>query len=115
MKVKLCYRIMNGGDFSLNLVDFVKPGAVFTKGLREVSGLSWLYFCTKVKPKTWLRPFVNTAPEGFPGILVAVKPERLLVFRETKHLSRNIGNYYYQKSSLDFISVTHETMELPPY
>ena len=38
------------------------PGAVFMKGLSQVSGLSWLYFCTKVKPKTWLRPFVNTAP-----------------------------------------------------
>ena len=37
-------------------------GAVFTKGLSQVLGLSWLYFYTKVKPKTWLRPFVNTAP-----------------------------------------------------
>ena len=25
----------------------------------------WLYFYTKVKPKTWLRPFVNTAPDLF--------------------------------------------------
>ena len=41
------------------------PGAVFTKGLSQVLGLSWLYFYTKVKPKTWLRPFVNTAP-GLP-------------------------------------------------
>ena len=40
----------------------VKPGVVFTKGLSQVLGLSWLYFYTKVKPKTWLRPFVNTAP-----------------------------------------------------
>ena len=39
------------------------PGAVFTKDLSQVSGSSWLYFCTKVKSKTWLRPFVNTAPE----------------------------------------------------
>ena len=38
------------------------PRAVFTKGLRQVLGLSWLYFYTKLKPKTWLRPFVNTAP-----------------------------------------------------
>ena len=30
----------------------VTLGAVFTKGLSQVSGLSWLYFCTKVKPKT---------------------------------------------------------------
>ena len=40
-----------------------KPGAVFTKGLSQVFGLSWLYFYTKVKLKTWLRPFMNTAPE----------------------------------------------------
>ena len=39
-------------------------GAVFTKGLSQVLGLTWLYFYTKVKPKTWLRPFVNTTP-GF--------------------------------------------------
>ena len=32
------------------------------KGLSEVLGLSRLYFYTKVKPKTWLRPFMNTAP-----------------------------------------------------
>ena len=41
---------------------YLGPGAVFTKGLSQVSGLRWLYFCTKVKPKTWLRPFVNAAP-----------------------------------------------------
>ena len=41
------------------------PGAVFTKGLSQVLGLSWLYFYTKVKPKTWLRPFMNTAPGFF--------------------------------------------------
>ena len=41
----------------------VNPGAVFKKGLSQVLGLSWLYFYTKVKPKTWLRPFVNTAPD----------------------------------------------------
>ena len=45
-------------------------GAVFTKGLSQVLGLSWLYFYTKVKPKTWLRPFVNTAPGLFPGITI---------------------------------------------
>ena len=38
-------------------------GAVFMKGLSQVLDLSWLYFYTKVKPKTWLRPFVNTAPD----------------------------------------------------
>ena len=37
-------------------------GAVFRKGLSQVLGLSWLYFYTKLKPKTWLRPFMNTAP-----------------------------------------------------
>ena len=35
------------------------------KGLSQVLDLSWLYFYTKVKPKTWLRPFVNTAPGLF--------------------------------------------------
>ena len=39
---------------------FITLGAIFTKGLSQVLGLSWLYFYTKVKPKTWLRPFVNT-------------------------------------------------------
>ena len=40
------------------------PGPVFMKGLSQVLGLSGLYFYTKVKPKTWLRPFMNTGP-GF--------------------------------------------------
>ena len=40
----------------------MKSGVVFTKGLSQVLGLSWLYFYTKLKPKTWLRPFVNTVP-----------------------------------------------------
>ena len=39
-----------------------KAGAVFTKGLSQVLRLSCLYFYTKVKPKIWLKPFVNTAP-----------------------------------------------------
>ena len=43
-------------------MDSATTGAVFTKGLSQVLGLSWQYFYTKVKPKTWLRPFVNTAP-----------------------------------------------------
>ena len=38
------------------------PGAVFMEGLSQVLGLIWLYSYTKVKPKTWLRPFVNTTP-----------------------------------------------------
>ena len=53
-------------EFLFQHRDFLKnnniPGVVFTKGLSQVLGLSWLYFYTKVKPKTWLRPFVNTAP-----------------------------------------------------
>ena len=52
-------------EFRKNWSGFSKPcepGAVFTKGLSQVLGLSWLYFYTKVKPKTWLRPFMNTAP-----------------------------------------------------
>ena len=48
-----------------------RPGTVFTKGLSQVLGLSWLYFYTKVKPKTWLRPFVNTAPG--PGFTKGLK------------------------------------------
>ena len=50
------------GSISSLKQDIVHPGAVFTKGLSQVLGLGWLYFYTKVKPKTWLRPFVNTAP-----------------------------------------------------
>ena len=49
---------------------FTCSGAIFTKGLSQVSGLSSLYFCTKVKPKTWLRPFVNTAPAVYLTFLV---------------------------------------------
>ena len=41
-------------------------GPVFMKGLSQVLGLSRLYFYTKVKPKTWLRPFMNTAPGQHP-------------------------------------------------
>ena len=52
----------HGLKLSLIKAVFTASGAVFTKGLGQVSDLSWLYFCTKVKPKTWLRPFVNTAP-----------------------------------------------------
>ena len=39
-----------------------KSGAVFMKGLSQVLDLSWLYFYTKVKPKTWLRPFREYGP-----------------------------------------------------
>ena len=38
-------------------------GVVFTKGLSPILGLSWLYFYVKIKPTTWLRPLMNTAPE----------------------------------------------------
>ena len=37
-------------------------GSVFTKGLSQILALSQQYFHTKVKPKTWLRPFMNTGP-----------------------------------------------------
>ena len=33
------------------------------KSLGHISGLSGLYFYTKVKPKTWLRPLINTTPD----------------------------------------------------
>ena len=49
-------------DDTIMVLNLSSPGVVFTKGLSQVLGLSWLYFYTKVKPKTWLRPFVNTAP-----------------------------------------------------
>ena len=48
--------------FILLELEYMSPGAVFMKGLSQVLGLSWLYFYTKVKLKTWLRPFMNTAP-----------------------------------------------------
>ena len=57
----LCLGSTPTSDCAEDLSQYV-PGAVFTKGLSQVLGLSWLYFYTKVKPKTWLRPFVNTAP-----------------------------------------------------
>ena len=47
----------------------ITPGVLFTKGLSQISGLTWLCFYTEVKPKTWLRPFVNTAP----GICIIIR------------------------------------------
>ena len=38
------------------------PGAVFTKGLSQVLGLTFVQKYSQLKPKTWLRPSVNTAP-----------------------------------------------------
>ena len=38
------------------------PGAVFTKGLSQVLGLTFVQKYSHLKPETWLRPFVNTAP-----------------------------------------------------
>ena len=32
------------------------------KGLSQVLGLTFVYKYSQLKPKTWLRPFVNTAP-----------------------------------------------------
>ena len=64
--------------FSKNYFSDCLPGAVFTKGLSQVLGLSWLYFYTKVKPTTWLRPFVNTAPGVF------------FIFKCTSHIWVNL-------------------------
>ena len=49
------------GLFNLDLS--LVLGAVFTKGLSQTLGLSWLYLNTKVKPKAWLRPFMNKKSE----------------------------------------------------
>ena len=40
------------------------PGAVFMKGLSQVLGLTFVQKYSQLKPETWLRPFMNTAP-GF--------------------------------------------------
>ena len=66
------------------------------KGLSQVLGLSWLYFYTKVKPKTWLRPFVNTAP-GYRHF-VLVNTERIIVYGHcvsgnTKQVTGQIAGY----------------------
>ena len=37
-------------------------GAVFTKGLSQVLGLTFVQKYSQIKPETWLRPFVNTTP-----------------------------------------------------
>ena len=39
------------------------PGAVFMKGLSQVLGLTFVQKYSQLKPETWLRPFVNTAPD----------------------------------------------------
>ena len=36
---------------------------MFTKGLSQISGLTWLYCNAKVKLIAWLRPLRNTVPE----------------------------------------------------
>ena len=56
-KINISYAVIGFRTKNISI-----SGAVFMKGLSQVLGLSWLYFYTKVKPKTWLRPFVNTAP-----------------------------------------------------
>ena len=39
-----------------------RPGAVFTKGLSQVLGLTFVQKYSQLKPEAWLRPFVNMAP-----------------------------------------------------
>ena len=56
------------------------------KGLGQILGLSWLYLYTKVKPKTWLRPFVNTDPG-------ACKSEHSLNGKLTNTYNDNIMTY----------------------
>ena len=45
------------------------PGAVFTKGLSQNLGLSIVCFYKRFKPKSWLRPFENTAP----GVIILIR------------------------------------------
>ena len=40
----------------------ISSGAVFKKGLSQVLGLTFVQKYNQLKPETWLRPFVNTAP-----------------------------------------------------
>ena len=42
---------------------FRNSGAVFTKGLSQVLGLTFVQKYSKLKPETWLRSLVNTAPD----------------------------------------------------
>ena len=42
------------------------PGGVFAKGLSQVLGLTFVQKYSQLKPETWLRPFMKTAP-GEPG------------------------------------------------
>ena len=76
------------------------PGAVFTKGLSQVLGLSWLYFYTKLKPKTWLRPFMNTAP----GVLL-IQHTKIFYCFQHKDLLYSIQNYPQKKKHNDFITL----------
>ena len=46
----------------LNLLLAERSGAVFTKGLSQVLDLNFVQKYSQLKPGTWLRPFVNTAP-----------------------------------------------------
>ena len=36
--------------------------AIFMKGLSQVIGLTFVYKYSQLKPKTWIKPHVNTAP-----------------------------------------------------
>ena len=49
-------------DFTSMLSCFRRPGAVFTKGLNQVLGLTFVQKYSQLTPETWLRPSVNTAP-----------------------------------------------------
>ena len=54
-----------------------KLEAVFTKGLSQVLGLAFVQKYSQLKPETWLRPFVNTAP----GLLSMVNYRRTSYYR----------------------------------
>ena len=52
--------------FQKNVWFILTPGAVFMEGLTKVLGLAFVYKYSQLKPKTWLRPFVNMAPGLMP-------------------------------------------------
>ena len=94
---------------SLSLI----PGAVFTKGLTQVLGLIWLYFHTKVKPKTWLRPFMNTGPGKeknavcYSATQVVAYPTSSLVFSwSASKLYNKLSFYKYTLVCIHSISVS---------
>ena len=49
----VCFTCSVNSNYMVNFM-YSWHVSVFTKGLSQILGLCWLYFCAKVKPKTWL-------------------------------------------------------------